>query len=233
MKRIDLKKRALMAVAAAAILCSAILSNEMTVHAGKAPAPVVTPTDPAQPPVISLDRAMTKSMKASLDKLNAIVPNMKGRKITALADKNGIAVLRLAVKDKLDHADVVFNKKTGFMESFRWPAYLDKDYKSEKAPDAKTTKKIADKFLHHMFGKWSEKYEADPVVKPIRSNTINDANGNPLKTIAYTTVNYWQMKDGKANKNDRISVQVDGNGRVTAYEHTVIPAKLLTKMGVK
>lgn len=105
-------------------------------------------------------------------------------------------------------AKVAINKETGSLEVFKW---FTEDPKKQ-IPSEKVAKEKADEFLKALLGDDSDQYRQGTAseIKPPQSGYLElDAKG--------MNVAYQQLKDGEPVPFAKLSVWVDGLGRIVSY----------------
>ncbi|AUM64604.1 peptidase [Brevibacillus laterosporus] len=146
-------------------------------------------------------------VEKALQSLQKAIPDLSSYQVNIRETTDNRINVQLRAKDgKL--AKVAINKETGSVEVFKWF----KGDSSEQIPSKKIAKEKADLFLKSLLGDHSEEYQQIAIseIKPPQSGYLQlDVKG--------MNVSYQQMKNGEPVPFAKLSVWVDGSGRIVSY----------------
>ncbi|MDN9009971.1 YcdB/YcdC domain-containing protein [Brevibacillus laterosporus] len=146
-------------------------------------------------------------IEKALQSLQKAIPDLSSYQLDIKETADNRIKVQLRAKDgKL--AKVAINRETGSVEVFKW---FNRDT-TEQIPSEKIAKEKADLFLKSLLGNHSEEYQQVAI-----SEIKRPKSGYLELDVKGMNVSYQQMKNGEPVPFAKLSVWVDGSGRVVSY----------------
>ncbi|ATO50938.1 peptidase [Brevibacillus laterosporus] len=160
-------------------------------------------------------------VEKALQSLLKAIPDLNSYQVDIKETANNrINVVLRKTDGKL--AKVAINKETGSVEVFKWF----NGGSTEQIPSEKIAKEKADLFLKALLGDHSEEYQQLAI-----SEIKRPQNGYLELDVKGMNVSYQQMKNGEPVPFAKLSVWVDGSGRIVSYgELNKSEQAMLTKL---